>query len=801
MMQQWHTCKIKAGDAILFFRLGDFYEAFYEDAALISKDAGLTLTHRQNIPMAGIPYHTAPTYIDRLIAKGHKIAIAEQMELTGKGLVKREIVRIITPGTQIQSSLLEDSKNNFIACLVLGGAAFLDLTTGQFMAVESTVMEELEALFCQYQPVEILFPAKLQEHPLLCACKQNFKNVLSPQQDGFFDYQSAEHRLKTHFKVLSLDGLGFKNKPSSLKAAGSLLNYLSDYLNLQIQHIHKINHYTSKEFLFLDRTTQKNLELIESINKESTSPTLFQILDKTTTPMGSRLLKQWLVQPLARYEPIIERQLSVENLLKTALPLEGIRDLERLTMRITSAFASPRDLIALKNTLKSLPALKNSLQNMREKLLQENNNAIGDFSDLTKLLVDSLLDEVPNKVGEGPLFKSSYSPELSALYTLSLGCKDWLLTYQNTLRLETGIKSLKVAYTNAFGYFIEVSRSQSNRMPAFFQKRQTLISSERFITEELKNFEQRALSSEDQIIRLETKLLEELRSRTSSYAEDLFKAARAIAIIDCLQSLAFVANSYGYVKPEISIGYALDIEDGRHPVIEKILTGFTPNSTKLNENQKLMVLTGPNMGGKSTYIRQVALITLMAHLGSFVPAKKALIPLIDKIFTRIGANDDLSRGQSTFMVEMTETAHILNMATPNSLVILDEIGRGTSTFDGISIAWSVAEYLLQEKSVKTLFATHYFELTDLHKKKPEAFNAHVAVQESQGSLIFLHRILKGPANRSFGIQVAELAGLPAFVIKRAKEIQEDLEKSSLKLPIKKSKPQLYQNELYLFDRI
>ncbi|MEI6531614.1 MAG: DNA mismatch repair protein MutS, partial [Chlamydiota bacterium] len=548
-------------------------------------------------------------------------------------------------------------------------------------------------------------------------------------------------------------------------------------------------------------TTQKNLELVESIHKESASPTLLQILDKTVTPMGARLLKQWLVQPLARYEAIIERQISIEALLKISLPLEGIRDLERLTMRITSAFSSPRDLIALKNILQALPALKKALEPLKAQLLQKSNEDIGDFSQLTTLLLDALLDDCPSKIGEAPLFKTGYAPELDALYALSLGCKDWLLDYQNRLRLETGIKSLKVAYTNAFGYFIDVSSSQKSRVPDSFQKRQTLVSSERFITEELKNFEQKALSSEEQILRLETKLLEKLRSQAAAYAESLFQAARAIAIIDCLQSMAFVAHSYGYVKPIISIDYALSIEDGRHPVIEQMLTGFIPNSTELNENQKLMVLTGPNMGGKSTYIRQVALITLMAHLGSFVPAKKAIIPLVDKIFTRIGASDDLSRGQSTFMVEMTETAHILHMATSASLVILDEIGRGTSTFDGISIAWSVAEYLLQEKRVKTLFATHYFELTDLPHKSPKAFNAHVAVQESRGSLIFLHRILEGPASRSFGIQVAELAGLPSFVITRAKEIQKELQEIKLKPSAKKPKPLLYQAELPLFDKV
>lgn len=801
MMQQWHSCKEKAKDALLLFRLGDFYEAFYDDAILIAKDADLTLTKRQNVPMAGIPHHAAATYIDRLIAKGHKIAIAEQLEEAGKGLVKREIVRTITPGTQIQSSLLEETKSNFIACFVPGAAAFLDLTTAQFVVGESTAPEEIEALFCQYQPAEIVFSERYSDHPLLALCKQSFKTIFSSQDPSFFDEQAAHYRLKNHFKVISLDGLGFKNRLLSAKAAGSLLLYLSDYLNLPLSHIHKIEHHTSSEFVFIDRTTQRNLEIVASIHDESRTHTLLHILDKTETPMGSRLLKQWLLQPLGRLDAIEERQESVEALQNHLLPLQNIRDLERLTMRIASSFSSPRDLVSLKSILLALPALKKALEPLPGKLLQRNYQAIEDFSSLARLIDTALLDECPFKIGEGPLFKTGYSPELDALYSLSQGCKNWLLDYQNTLREQTGIKSLKVGYTNAFGYFIDVSSTHSSKVPASFHKRQTLVSSERYITDELKNFEQKALSSEEQIIRLETKLLEELRSKAAHLAPALFKAAHAIAIIDCLQSLSLAATHYGYTKPSFTTSYRLDIQEGRHPVIEQTLTGgvFTSNSTCLDENQKLMVLSGPNMGGKSTYIRQVALITLMAHIGSFIPAEKATIPLVDKIFTRIGASDDLSRGQSTFMVEMAETANILNMATKSSLVILDEIGRGTSTFDGIAIAWSVAEYLLKEKKTKTLFATHYFELTKLETKWPEAFNAHVAVQESQGALLFLHRILKGPASRSFGIQVAELAGLPVTVIARAKEIQKELESVQTKANEKRVKPVAYQTELALFD--
>lgn len=801
MMQQWQSCKEKARDALLLFRLGDFYEAFYDDAILIAKEADLTLTKRQSVPMAGIPHHASLTYIDRLIAKGYKVAIAEQLEEAGKGLVKREIVRTITPGTQIQSTLLEESKSNFIACFVPGAAAFLDLTTGQFIVAESASEEEIAALFCSYQPAEILFSQKLLEHPLLSLCRQSFKTVFSPQEEIFFDTPSAEHRLKEHFKVISLDGLGFKNKSSSVKAAGSLFLYLSDYLNLPLSHINKVFHYTSEEFLFLDRTTQRNLELVDSLHDESRTHTLLYILDKTKTPMGARLLKQWLVQPLGHIEAITKRQESVEALLKVSLPLHNIRDIERLTMRITSAFSAPRDLLALKNTLLALPSLKEALAPLTATLLKEKREDIADFSSLSSLIESALLEECPLKIGDGPLFKTGYAPELDALYALNQGCKSWLLDYQTELRLSTGIKSLKVGYTHAFGYFIDVSTSHSNKVPSTFQKRQTLVSSERFITDELKNFEQKALSSEEQIVRLETKLLEELRAKAADQSEALFKAAHAIAVIDCLQSLSLSAASYGYTKPLLTNSYDLEIVDGRHPVIEQTLSGglFTPNSTSLSDTQKLMVLTGPNMGGKSTYIRQVALITLMAHIGSYVPAAKATIPLIDKIFTRIGASDDLSRGQSTFMVEMTETAHILNMATRRSLVILDEIGRGTSTFDGISIAWAVAEFLLQEKGVKTLFATHYFELTKLEAKWPETFNSHVAVQESRGTLLFLHRILKGPASRSFGIQVAELAGLPPLVIKRAKEIQKDLEMGSAKTETKKpAKISAYQTELSLF---
>lgn len=798
MMQQWRTCKDKAGDALLLFRLGDFYEAFYDDAITISKEADLTLTKRQTVPMAGIPYHAAATYIDRLIAKGYKVAIAEQLEEAGKGLVRREIVRTITPGSQIQGSLLEESKSNFIACLVPGAVAFLDLTTAHFMVAETESAEEMGALLCKYQPAEILYPKKQENTELLALCKQNFKGVFSPHDSWLFDQSAAELRLKEHFKVLSLDGLGFKNRPHAARAAGSLMFYLADYLNVPLSHIHKIAHYNSSEYLFIDRTTQRNLELIEALHDASRQHTLLHILDKTETPMGSRLMKVWIVQPLARLEAIVERQEAITELRKETLKLAAIRDLERLTMRIATAFSSPRDLIALKNSLAALPPLKHALSHVSEKLLRRHDDAIADFSPVTTAIETALLEECPLKIGDGPLFIPGYCPELDALYAISGGCKTWLIDYQTALRQETGIKSLKVSYTQAFGYFIDVSLTHSGKVPGHFQKRQTLVSSERFITEELKTFEQKVLSAEEQIHKLEALLLDKLRQTVAISADALFKAAHAIAELDCLNSLALVSRRHNYCCPHISDSYTLTIVEGRHPVIEQTLTSgpFTPNNVSLEQERQLMVLTGPNMGGKSTYIRQVALIALMAHMGSFVPATRAVIPLIDKIFTRIGASDDLSRGQSTFMVEMTETANILNMATNRSLVILDEIGRGTSTFDGIAIAWSVAEYLLQEKRAKTLFATHYFELTRLETKNRAAFNAHVAVQESCGSLLFLHRIVSGPASRSFGIQVAELAGLPARVISRAKEIQNQLENPQTKP--KPVKPAAFQTELPLF---
>ncbi len=736
MMEQWHALKERAKEALLLFRLGDFYEAFHEDAKVLAQAADLTLTARGGIPMAGIPYHASASYIDRLIAKGFRVAIAEQVEdpKETKGLVKRAIVRTVSPGTNPSPA---DQKANFIACITpAGGVALVDVTTPHLIAAEGS------EILTRLQPSEVLLEKDLS---LPFATTFTHTPILSLME--------ATHVLQRHFNVLSLDGLGFQDRSESIRASATLLSFLQNE-QFPTSHIQSVRQHFNEETLFLDRTTQRHLELQE---------TFLPTIDYTQTPMGARLLKLWMVEPLTSIPDIDERLDAVTELLEQKIDLSKIRDIERLTMRCVSGFSHPRDVVALKCSLQAISPLKQTLK-ADSSLLQR--QELVDFFFLIDLLDRALLEEDAS-------FKSGFNSQLDELKSISHACGDWLLAYQTRLRDETGIKSLKVNFTNAFGYFIEVSSTHKDKLPPHFRRKQTLVSTERFTSEELSSFEQRALSAGDRIAKLEKELFEQLLEAIRAQSKPLFSTAQSIAVIDTLYSFARIAHERSWTKPLVDSSTTLDIEEGRHPVLE-CRVAFQSNSCSLSEEQRLMVLTGPNMGGKSTYIRQVALITLLAHMGSFVPAKSAHIGIVDKIFTRIGANDDLSRGQSTFMVEMSETANILHQATKRSLVILDEIGRGTSTFDGISLAFAVAEHLLDTKA-KTLFATHYFELTRLEPSAQGAFNAHVACQELQGDLIFLHRILKGPASKSFGIHVARLAGLPQTVIDRATSIQKQLE--------------------------
>lgn len=791
MMAQWQECKKEAGDALVFFRLGDFYEAFENDAVIVAKELDLVLTKRQETPMAGVPAHQCDTYVDRLVGRGFRVAIAEQIEdpQATKGLMKREIVRMVTPGSVINSGLLSDKSNNFMACVAqvnaIFGVAILDLTTADFRVMEFESVEALLDELGRLRPKEIIISEKGFKH--LGMGLQELDVSLQKKEDWHFDHKSAYETLARHFHVHTLDGFGLKGMTAAINAAGALMTYIQDDLNLHLSHIKTLRPHLLSNYMTLDRITQRHLELIEPLHEKG--KTLLGLMDKTATPMGGRLLKEWLLHPLLSVEEIKERQDRVATFLQATLKrsiirkyLKEIRDLERLIMRIETGHASPRDLAGLRYSLEPLPHLSKQFQELGMAPLC-------DLSQLTETITKAIVDTPPLRLSEGGIFKIGYYPELDELKKLKTDSQEWLASYQTRLREEVQIKTLKVGYTQAFGYYIEVSRGQSDRMPISFQRRQTLVNTERFISPELKEFEHKILNAEDKIAFLENRLFQELREEVSRYADQIRQVARQIGEHDVFAALAEVAAEHHYIRPVVDGADILKIEAGRHPVIEASLKQgtFIPNDTLFNSQERLYVITGPNMAGKSTYIRQVALIVLLSQIGSFVPAKTAHVGIVDKLFTRIGASDDLSRGQSTFMVEMSETANILNNATPRSLVILDEIGRGTSTYDGIAIARATAEYLKQSK---TLFATHYFELTAMEKEVPGAVNFNVAVQETDHGIVFLHKIVRGGTDKSYGIHVAKLAGLPASVIKRAQEILTQLHQEDLRKPSRTKDTQL-----------
>lgn len=789
MMAQWHDCKANAKDALLFFRLGDFYEAFYEDASVISKELGLTLTARQEIPMCGVPFHTAETYIDKLVAKGFKVSIAEQMEDPKhvKGIVKREIVRTITPGTLINSQLLTDKKNNYFASLIQIGSTFglsyIDLTTGEFCALELDSEQDLIDELFRLRPAEFLVGKKFKEnHPIFFKELSHAFSFLVSEKDPL-DLKFAQEVLLCQFQVNNLDGFSLRGKVAAISAAGTLLLYLKEEMSLNCDHVLSIQSETLSHYMGLDRSCLRNLELTESMIDGSSKNTLLDVLDHTCTPMGGRLLRHWIKHPLLSCSEIESRQNKVAQFLvyekeskELRKLLERVRDLERLIMKIGARYATPRDIYALGVSLSSLPelsAILSTFYNCEE--LQK----APKLEPLFKKILSSMNDNPPLRIGEGDIFRDGYHPELDSLRALSRESMSYLARYQNILREQTGIKTLKVGFTKAFGYYIEVSRQQSEKIPSTFQRRQTLVNGERFITEELKKFEHQVLSAEERAKALESDLFEQLRVETAKEAPLINEIAKTIGKVDCLLSLAHIAKSKKLNRPVVDESDQLEIQEGRHLIVEHVVghSSFIANDTYLNEKEQMMLITGPNMAGKSTYIRQVALIVILAQIGSFVPAKFAHIGLIDKVFSRIGASDDLARGQSTFMVEMSETANILKNATSRSLVLLDEIGRGTSTYDGISIAWAVAEYLLTtpKKQAKTLFATHYWELTKLSEQFPHAANFQTAVQEVVSGIVFLRKIVRGGTDKSYGIHVAKLAGLPLKAIKRAEEMLKELE--------------------------
>jgi DNA mismatch repair protein MutS len=804
MARQYQEIKALHKDAILFFRLGDFYEMFYEDAELASRELDLTLTGRgkddNRMPMCGVPYHAAEAYIAKLIEKGYKVAICEQIEdpKLAKGLVKRDIIRIVTPGTVLESSMLSDKTNNYLMAVNhekgTFGLAYIDATTGEFKLSDFTGAEALADEVKRINPSEIivsdLFPAD---------ARASFKG------DDFkdtYDNETAVEKLLEHFKVKSLESFGLAGKETALGAAAAILDYLKETQKTTLGHINTLKLYHTEDYMFIDAVTRRNLELTQTARDKSFRGSLLWVLDRTRTSMGSRLLKQWLLQPLLDTKLIDKRLSAVEELFNNGLMraelgegLKKVFDIERLTGKVATQSANARDLVALKDSLKQLPRITELLKDCKSELLKEPRRSVaGSFNqEIIELISKAIVEDPPFVIKEGGLIRTGFNPELDELKKATGGGKQWIAELEAQERKRTGIKSLKVGFTRVFGYFIEVTNSYSDQVPPDYIRKQTLVNAERFITPELKEKEALILNADERMKELEYQLLCDVRKQVAAFTKELQAAAWAIAQTDVLLSLAEAAVENHYCRPVTSNEERVTrIVAGRHPVVEKTLGEFqfVPNDVELSDKQNFLLITGPNMGGKSTYMRQAALICLMAQIGSFVPAKAAELSLIDRIFTRIGAMDDIYSGQSTFMVEMTETANILNNATEKSLIILDEIGRGTATFDGMSIAAAVAEYIHTKLKAKTLFATHYHEITQLADKHPGMKNINVTVSEEGDKITFLHKIADGPADRSYGIQVAKLAGLPEEVVKRSKEIYNTLamvENDLGKSKIKKSK--------------
>lgn len=815
LMKQYFSIKERYKDAILFFRLGDFYEMFGEDAEIASKILQIALTTRDKtkedpIPMCGIPYFASESYISKLIKAGYKVAICEQIEdpKEAKGIVERDIVRVITPGTYTP----ENPKENvyILSLLPFGnkhGIAVADISTGEFIIYETD--KNIGDEIFRFEPREILLPYSIKENLHYRETLNNF--YITFYEDWYFDYSEAYKTLLNHLKVSSLDGFGCAGMDAAISAAGALVNYLQE-TQMQNFILKKITPLRQESFMFLDAATQRNLELIHNLKDGSIEGTLLWVLDETLTPMGGRFLRTSILKPLIDIEEINRRLNAVDYLLEDFELLEELRtslrniqDIERFSSKIDAKNANARDLIAIKNSISYLPRIKKSLSSAKNSFLSSIANEISEFSDIKGLIEKSIVDTPPATIKDGGIIKEGFNREVDELRNISRKGKDFIAELELKEKEKTGIASLKVGYNKVFGYYIEVTKSNLHMVPNNYIRKQTLVGGERFITPELKEYEAKVLSSEEKLKNLEYEIFQEILEQIRKETTLLYRTASAIAIIDFLTAIATVAKRYNYVKPIIDDNGVIDIKDGRHPVLERIPfdTKFIPNNVYMNtEDDRLLIITGPNMAGKSTFMRQIALIIIMAQIGSFVPASDARIGITDRIFTRIGASDYLTKGQSTFMVEMIEVANITHNATSKSLILLDEVGRGTSTFDGISIAWAVAEYILNEIKARTLFATHYNELTELSLIHEGVKNYNVSVKEWGDEIIFLRKVEKGSADKSYGIQVARLAGLPESIIKRAKEVLANLEKDELnevgrpRFADKKTKKEILQLDLF-----
>lgn len=822
MFRQYLEIKKHYPGTLLFFRLGDFYELFNEDAIIGSRELEITLTARQKdsknpIPMCGVPHHAAANYIARLVKKGFRVAICEQSEPGGKDikLVKREVVRVITPGTAIDPQLIESKESVYLAAICgtgeTFGAAFLETSTGEFFTTQisgANAWTEICADIESYAPRELLFPESLQK-----LIEQSFNNStgnlfnksanvvsispanlnkfsvsLSPLDDWIFHPEDCENLLKKQLKVQHLSAFGLEKKEQAVRAAGACLHYAKETQRASAEHISELNYFENNDFMILDAITLKNLEIVES-RGESNKRTVLNVIDETVTGMGARLLRSWILRPSIKRSEIQTRLSAVSELTDSILRdkirflLKEVSDLERLVGRLNLGTATPRDLIALNRSLSRTPAINSSLSDAQSLLIQVLSENIFELPEIQSLISRAISNEPPLNFSDGGTICSGFNPELDELREISRSAKQTIASFEEHERTRTNINNLKIKFNNVFGYFIEISKGNVSRVPEDYERRQTLTNAERYTTPQLKEWEQKVLGAEGRIIELETEIFQTVRAAVREETQKLQSTARALATLDALASLSETAARRNYICPTLHDGDEIEIKNGRHPIVESFANGdFIPNDLYMNNStDRLLIITGANMGGKSTILRQAAIIQILAQIGSFVPASAARLPLLDRIWTRVGASDDLASGRSTFMVEMTETASILHNATARSLILLDEIGRGTSTFDGLSIAWAVAEYLHNspEHSAKTLFATHYHELTELAENLPGARNYQISATEKDGEVVFLHKLIKGKASKSYGIAVAKLAGLPVKVIERAKDVLAKLEKYEL----------------------
>lgn len=805
--RQYLQIKAQYPDAIVLFRLGDFYETFDDDAKILARVCDIVLTSRpvgkgERVPLAGVPYHAVEGYIAKLIDAGYKVAVVDQQGSTPvRGLVPREVTRVVTPGTVVEPSLLDEKRNNYLSSLYVEGSragiAYVDITTGEFATTEihdqaiwRSVHEELERL----QPAELLVAEAQQAQVAIVTHVTSY-------EAWHFDLETARGALLEQFSTASLAGFGCEGKPYAIRAAGAIVHYLRDTQKAALEQLSALTTYSSAEFMTLEPSTRRNLELLETIREGKVRGALLGVLDSSETAMGSRMLRQWINQPLLDMDRLNARLDLVDTFVKlTPLRVEirgllkGLADLERLVGRVVQHIAGPRDLVGIRKALEVVPDVKVALESTSRSLapLDSLIAELDPCSETVGLIREAIAEDGPATIASGDAIRPGFSAEMDSLLTAVRDAREWIANLERQERQSTGIKNLKVGFNKIFGYYIEVTRANLSAVPGHYIRKQTLVNAERFITPELKEYEALILNAEERKEELETRLFREVCQGVAAGAQAILSTARALARLDCFAALAETAVSHRYVRPELSEGGDLHIVAGRHPVVELTMRDvpFTPNDIHLADDQRILIITGPNMSGKSTYIRQIALIVLMAQIGSFVPADEASIGLVDRIFTRIGAQDEISAGQSTFMVEMVEAAYILNHATGRSLIILDEIGRGTSTYDGISIAWSMVEYIHNHPRLgaKTLFATHYHELTDLERIMPRVRNYNVAVAETGNSVVFLHHIVPGAADKSYGIHVAQLAGMPKPVIHRAEEILEQLEAEAARSPGKTRGP-------------